>query len=132
MDRSSVDRIGILGLAHVGDAVYELLVRTSLCEDGHTSVRELHRLSVSLVKAASQAEASKRILPLLDDEELAVFRRGRNAQVNTVPHSADIVDYHAATGLEALFGWLYLLGRSDRLRFLYETACRINGEAGEE
>ena len=119
MQTQDVNKISMLGLAHVGDAVYELLTRTMLCERGHSSVSELHRLTVSMVNAPAQARAAERIIPVLTDEELSVYRRGRNTKVNTVPHNADIGQYHAATGVEALFGWLYLQGRLERIAELF-------------
>lgn len=119
MSVQEVNQIGMLSLAHVGDAVYELLVRSRLCADNHTAVTQLHRLTVSQVNAAAQAQAVEKILPLLTEEERGVYKRGRNTKVNSVPHHAEIAQYHAATGLEALFGWLYLLGRSERLEELF-------------
>lgn len=114
-----VNQIGMLSLAHVGDAVYELLVRSRLCMENRTAVTQLHRMTVSKVNAAAQAQAAEKILPVLTDEERSVYKRGRNAKVNSVPHHAEIAQYHAATGLEALFGWLYLLGRRERLEELF-------------
>ena len=111
--------MSMLGLAHIGDAVYELLTRTRLCGLGVTKVSELHRMTVATVNAPAQAEAAQRILPKLTEEEAAIYRRGRNTKVNSVPQKADIAQYHAATGLEALFGWLYLLGRTERINELF-------------
>lgn len=119
MQTQDVNKISMLGLAHVGDAVYELLTRTILCERGHSSVSELHRLTVSMVNAPAQARAAERLIPVLTDDELSVYRRGRNTKVNSVPHNADIGQYHAATGVEALFGWLYLQGRLERIEELF-------------
>ena len=119
MSVQEVNQIGMLSLAHVGDAVYELLVRSRLCADNHTAVTQLHRMTVSQVNAAAQAQAVEKILPLLTEEERGVYKRGRNTKVNSVPHHAEIAQYHAATGLEALFGWLYLLGRRERLEELF-------------
>ena len=119
MQTQDVNKISMLGLAHVGDAVYELLTRTMLCERGHSSVSELHRLTVSMVNAPAQARAAERLIPVLTDDELSVYRRGRNTKVNSVPHNADIGQYHAATGVEALFGWLYLQGRLERIDELF-------------
>ncbi len=119
MSPAEVNRISMLGLAHVGDGVYELLTRTALCLQGHTGVQELHRLTVARVRAEAQARAAEKILPLLSEEELTLYRRGRNTHVNSVPHNAELADYHAATGLEALFGWLYLQGRQERIEALY-------------
>ena len=114
-----VNQIGMLSLAHVGDAVYELLVRSRLCMENRTAVTQLHRMTVSQVNAAAQAQAAEKIFPVLTDEERSVYKRGRNAKVNSVPHHAEIAQYHAATGLEALVGWLYLLGRRERLEELF-------------
>ena len=119
MNPEDVNRIGMLGLAHVGDGVFELLVRGSLCVKGHTAIQDLHRETVRLVNAGAQAQAMEKILPLLTEEELAVYRRGRNAKVHGVPPKASVAEYHSATGLEALFGWLYLQGRTDRLNELF-------------
>ena len=119
MPVQDVNKISMLGLAHVGDAVYELLYRSKICTDGHTAVAEMHRMTVAFVRAEAQAEAAAKLLPVLTTEEASVYKRGRNAKVNSVPHNADIGQYHAATGLEALFGWLYLLGRTERINELF-------------
>ena len=119
MSVQDVNKISMLGLAHVGDAVYELLYRSKLCTDGHTAVAEMHRMTVAFVRAEAQAEAAAKLLSVLTQEEMSVYKRGRNAKVNSVPHNADIGQYHAATGLEALFGWLYLLGRTERINELF-------------
>ena len=120
MTLSEVNRISLLGLAHVGDGVFELLVRSALCAEGHSAVKQLHKLTVSHVNAPAQARAAELILPQLSEDEANVYRRGRNAKVNSVPHNADIGQYHAATGLEALFGWLYLQGQSQRIKDLFK------------
>ena len=122
MTPEQVNQISMLGLAHIGDAVYELLVRTRLCAGGHKAVQDLHRSTVALVNAPAQARAVARLQPLLTAEESAVYKRGRNAKVHSVPQHADVSEYHAATGLEALFGWLYLTGRSGRIRQLFAAA----------
>ena len=119
MSAAEIGRISMLGLAHIGDAVYELMTRTALCAEGHSAVAELHRRTTARVNAPAQAKAAERLLPFLNDEESAVFRRGRNTHVNSVPHAANVGQYHAATGLEALFGWLFLQGRTDRLNELF-------------
>ena len=119
MSAQEVQRISMLGLAHVGDGVYELLTRTELCRQGHTGVQELHRLTVARVRAEAQARAAEKLLPLLTEEELALYKRGRNTHVHGVPHNADVGDYHAATGLEALFGWLFLQGKLARIEELF-------------
>ena len=110
-----------IGLAHLGDAVYELLVRTYLCVHGKATGKGLHRATVALVCAPKQAELSEKILPLLTEEEQDVFRRGRNANVHTIPHSADRAQYQKATALEALFGYLYLKGEKERVNTLFNA-----------
>lgn len=108
-----------IALAHLGDAVYELLVRTRLCLHGKATGKSLHRAAVELVRAPKQAELSEKLLPLLTEEETDVFRRGRNANVHTIPRSADRAEYQKATALEALFGYLYLKGEKDRINELF-------------
>ena len=102
MDVGDINSISMLGLAHIGDGVYELLTRTMLCADGNKKVTELHKKPVAIVNAPAQAEAAERLQPLLTDDERYIYKRGRNAKVNSVPHKADIAQYHAATGLAAL------------------------------
>lgn len=111
--------ISSIGLAHMGDAVYELLVRTWLCAHGKATGKGLHRATVALVCASKQAELAQRILPLLTEEEQAVFRRGRNANVHSIPAHASRAQYQQATALEALLGWLHLSGRHDRVEQLF-------------
>ena len=128
MDVGDINSISMLGLAHIGDGVYELLTRTMLCADGKKKVTELHKKTVAIVNAPAQAEAAERLQPLLTDDERYIYKRGRNAKVNSVPHKADIGQYHAATGLEALFGWLYLQGKTQRINELY--AVCVEGDHG--
>ncbi|MGM9521365.1 MAG: Mini-ribonuclease 3 [Oscillospiraceae bacterium] len=113
--------ISSLGLAHIGDAVFELMTRTYLAAVGKETNRSLHRATVAMVSAGAQAKAAERIMPLLTDEEREVFRRGRNAKVHAVPKAATHEQYHTATALEALFGYLYLKGRIQRLNELYSA-----------
>lgn len=124
---NDINRISALGLAHIGDGVYELLTRTMLCCKGYSAAGKLHKMTVSYVNAPAQAAALEKILPSLDAAELACYKRGRNAKVNSVPHNADIGQYHAATGLESLFGWLYLQGRLERINELF-TLIMKDGE----
>ena len=121
--------ISSIGLAHLGDAVYELLVRSWLCAHGRATGKGLHRATVELVRAQAQAERGERILPLLTEEELAVYKRGRNAHVNTVPHSASRSDYLKATALECLFGWLYLRGGKERINQLFAVMMEEDDHA---
>lgn len=119
LDIGEINNLSMLGLAHVGDAVYELMTRTLLCAEGHAQANDLHHRTVEYVNASSQAKAADRIQNLLTDEEMRVYKRGRNTRVHSVPHHAQISEYHAATGLEALFGYLFLQGRKDRLNELF-------------
>lgn len=117
--------ISSIGLAHMGDAVFEILVRTWLCAHGKATGKGLHQATIHLVCAESQAEKAEHILPILTEEELSVFKRGRNAQVRTVPGHASRAQYGEATALEALFGWLYLKGRKERVNELF---CKMMEE----
>ena len=108
-----------LGLAHIGDGVYELLCRSYLCAGGKHTVGQLHKETVQLVKAPTQAKLMEALLPHLSEEELAFYRRGKNAHVHAVPKGATPAEYARATGLETLFGALYLLGRTQRLNELF-------------
>lgn len=109
-----------LNLAFIGDCVYEMLVRESLVCAANRPVNDLHRESVKFVSASAQTQAFGKIEAALSEEELAVFKRGRNAKVGHSPKSATDAEYHTATGLEALFGWLYLTEQADRLKELFE------------
>lgn len=116
---AQVNQISNLGLAHVGDGVYELLCRSHLCKKGDLTVLKLHRDTVALVKAPTQAKFADKLKPHLTEEELAYFRRGKNSHTHATPKSATPQEYAKATGLETLFGALYLLGRTDRLGELF-------------
>lgn len=119
MNRREINAISALGLAHLGDGVFELLVRTWLCTQGSTVVKNLHRAAVSYVSAPAQAARMERMLPLLSEEERDMYRRGRNAHVHMIPKNASHEQYSKATGLECLFGSLYLLGRRERINELF-------------
>ena len=114
-----VNAISNLGLAHVGDGVYELLCRSYLVSKGGKTVLKLHNATVELVKAPTQAKFADKIKPLLTEEEMDYFRRGKNAHTHAAPKSATPQEYAKATGFETLFGALYLLGRRDRLMELF-------------
>lgn len=116
-------------LAFMGDAVYEILVRNYIVSVLHTAPSKVHSESVNLVKASAQATALKKISSILTDEEQTVFRRGRNANVSHIPKNASHADYHYATGLEALFGYLYL---SDRIARVHEIFDNIIAPDSEE
>lgn len=124
--REELLNLSSLGLAHLGDSVFEVMVRSWLCLRGKAKAKDLHRATVKYVAASAQAAEMKRIAPMLTQEEAAVFRRGRNTVPHSVPKAASREEYQAATGLEALFGWLYLQGRTDRLNELF--AAMMEGE----
>ena len=111
--KAQVDAISNLGLAHVGDGVYELLVRSYLCIKGDQTVKTLHKDAINL--------------PLLTEEEFAYYRRGKNAHTHAAPKGASPKEYAMATGLETLFGALYLYGRTQRLSELFEKGMESYG-----
>ena len=119
MTKAQIDAISNLGLAHIGDGVYELLCRSYLCAKGGKTVSRLHQETVQLVKAPAQAKFADALLPYLTEEELAYYRRGKNAHVHAVPKGATPAEYAKATGLETLFGALYLAGQTGRLNELF-------------
>lgn len=108
-----------LGLAHMGDAVYDLMVRAWAIRRGGARAGDLHRRTVRHVSAPSQAASARLLLPELTEEERSVFRRARNSHVHGIPHGSTAEEYHLATALEALFGWLYLRGERERLNQLF-------------
>ena len=108
-------QLPILNLAYIGDTVLDLYVRTMLVSDVDARVHELHLMSAKRVCAGGQAQAFRRIEPMLSEEELGIYKRGRNSHMGTVAKNASIADYRTATGLEALIGYLFLCGRDDRL-----------------
>ncbi len=119
-------------LAHMGDAVYELMVRRELCRRGGLTAGDLHRKTVGYVSASAQARAAGIILPRLTPEESAVFRRGRNSHVHAPPKAASPGEYHAATALEALFGWLYLREEYQRLEELFSVIMEESHAPGRD
>ena len=118
---AEIKAISNLGLAHMGDCVFEILCRGYLCARGGKNVGNLHKDTINMVKATSQAKFMDKLLPLLTEEELAFYRRGKNSQVHAVPKSCTPAEYAKATGLEALFGALYLGGHTDRINELFKT-----------
>ena len=118
-----------LALAHMGDCVYEILVRGWLCNGGLEVNGNLHRETVALVRASAQAQALERIIPLLTEQETGVVHRGRNANIHMIPKGASRATYRNATALEALFGWLYLQNKTERINELFDV---IITHAGEE
>ncbi len=111
--------ISTLGLAHLGDAVFELMVRSWLCLHGKATNKGLHKATVALVAAPAQARMVQNILPFLTEEETDVYRRGRNVSPHAVPKAASREEYQAATAVEALYGYLWLQGKRERLNELF-------------
>lgn len=125
-------QIPALNLAYVGDTVYDLYVRAYLIHTHPKTVHHLHLLSAQMVCAQGQARAFFALEPQLTEEELTVYRRGRNAHSGTVPKNANVADYRVATGLETLLGHLWVLGREERIDQLMAVAVQVNEEAGKE
>ena len=125
---SDPDRLNGLSLAYLGDAVLELMTRQFLLAGGVTDVGRLNQMALAFVRATAQSDAVERLLPHLTEEEATVFRHGRNAHGVSAPKSASVTQYRRATGLEALFGWLYLKGATDRMAALF----RIGFGKGQE
>ena len=119
-----------LNLAFVGDTDFDLLVRSELVCEANRPVNALHKSASSKVCAKAQAAAMNSIIPMLSEDELAVFKRGRNARTGGIPKNQSSADYHYATGLECLFGWLYLKGRTERIRELYSaiSSAEVSGD----
>jgi len=119
LTEAQVNEIPNLSLALVGDGVYELMCRTHLCAGGDRKLLNLHRDTVEMVKAPAQARFADKLLPHLTEAEQAFYRRGKNAHTHAAPKAATRQEYQKATGLECLFGALYLQGKTDRLNELF-------------
>ena len=129
LSEDEIRAISSLALAHLGDGVYELMVRAYLCKQGKATGKGMHRAAVELVKAPAQAARAEKILPLLTTEELAVFKRGRNAHVNSIPARASRSEYLKATALECLLGYLYLHGATERINSLFAVMMEEDDDA---
>lgn len=114
-------QIGSIALAFLGDAVFSLMVRDALLHSEIMSPNKLHKKAISMVRASAQSEGMEKILPILTEEEEAVFKRGRNVNSTKIPKNAEALDYRRATGLEALFGYLYLKDDKERLNYLFSV-----------
>ena len=121
MDRRQINAISNLGLAHIGDGVFELLTRSWICAHGAQPVGRMHRDAIALVRAGAQAKFAEQMLPLLTEDEKALYRRGKTSHVHAVPKSCTPAEYAKATGVEALFGGLYLAGQTDRINEIFVT-----------
>lgn len=116
-----------LTLAYIGDAVYDLIIRTVVVERGNTSANKLHKQTIEYVKAPAQAKLIEAILEDLTEEEACVYRRGRNAKPYTMAKNASMGEYKKATGLEALVGYLYLTDRTERVLELLQIGLHKTG-----
>jgi len=126
-DKQELLKMSNLGLAYLGDAVYELMVRSWLCLHGKLTPGKLHKAALAYVAAPKQSAKMDLLLPILTEEETTIFKRGRNASPHSYPKGATRREYQIATGLETLFGWLYLQGQTDRLNELFELIMREEG-----
>ena len=125
LPKAEIDVISNLGLAHMGDCVFEILVRAYLCAKGEKTVDRLHRDTINMVKATSQAAFAEKMLPMLTEEELAYYRRGKNSHVHAVPKSATPAQYAKAPGVEALFGYLFLSGQKERANEIFNLVMEL-------
>lgn len=128
MNEIDIKTVSGAALAYLGDSVIELCVREHLVSLGYASSARLNEAALEYVRASSQANAMKKILPLLSEEEAAVFRRGRNIGHTTTPKSATVSEYRTATGMEVLFGWLHLMKRRTRIDELFCIAYEIDNQ----
>jgi ribonuclease-3 family protein len=119
IDSDILHAMSVLNLAHVGDGVYELLVRTHLARQGAQKLADQHKSTIAYVSAPAQARAMERLLPHLTEAEMRLYRRGRNTRVHSCPSGCTLAQYHAATALEALFGYLWLTGQMERIETLF-------------
>ena len=124
MTKAQIDAISNLGLAHMGDCVYEMLVRSYLCAEGNKTVAQLHKQTITMVKATYQAAFVDKMLPLLSEDEMTYYRRGKNSHVHAVPKSATPAQYAKATGVEALFGYLFLSGQKERANEIFNLVMK--------
>ena len=128
MDENKLKTVSTAALAYLGDSVIEICVREYLVERGLSSSAKLNAAALEFVRASKQAEAMERIQSVLNEDEEQVFKRGRNLGHGATPKSATMAEYRAATGMEALFGWLKLSGRDDRIKELFRTAYNIDNK----
>ena len=118
----NANEMSAAALAYLGDSVIELLVREKLVNDGFSDSGNLNRESLKYVKAGAQAAAMRNILPVLSEEEMQTFKRGRNMSGGNVPKSATMSEYRTATGMEVLFGYLHVTGKKERIAELFAIA----------
>lgn len=128
MEHVDIRSYSPLALAYIGDGIYDLVIRSMVVGKGNTGANQLHRQTSQLVKAHTQSEMIEVLLPELTEEELAVYKRGRNAKSPTMAKNATMADYRRATGFEALMGYLYLENRMERMMELIKTALAGTGK----
>ena len=119
-----------LSLAFIGDAVYEIMVREHLLRNGSLQIGKLHKMAVEMVRASFQASVFDFLEPLLTEEENSILHRGRNASATHIPKNANAIEYRKATGVESLFGWLYLEQKNERIRELFEMILEYSKKEG--
>ncbi len=117
-----VRQLSALSLAFIGDSVYETYVRSKILSSGNRPAHQLHKIAVGYVKAKAQSKAVCAILEKLSEEEICIYKRGRNTNIHTVPKNADMNEYRQATGLETLIGYLYVTGKTKRLLEILELS----------
>ena len=128
---TKADEYSPLTLAFLGDGVYDLLVRESLVNRANRPAGELNRQKVAMVNCKAQAEYAQLLMPSLSEKELAVYKRGRNAAPKCTPKNGSVADYHSATGLECLFGYLHLIGETGRIEELYKSIRELLPDSAE-
>ncbi|MEF9983285.1 MAG: ribonuclease III domain-containing protein [Oscillospiraceae bacterium] len=121
-----------LTLAFIGDGVYELMVRERLVKQANVSANALHKKAVTMVRASAQSRLYELLEPILSEEELSIMKRGRNANSTKAPKKTNPVEYRRATGVETLFGYLYLSGKEARLKEIFDLAMTIDFNSIDE
>ena len=129
---ADVSSLSPLTLAFLGDTVFDLLVRSELVCEANRPVNALHQTASKRVCAKAQADGIRGIMDMLTEEEISIFKRGRNAHTGGIPKHASSADYHYATGLESLFGWLYLKGETERIKQLFKAINEVCGGLNNE
>ena len=124
-DTMELKDIDIMTLAYIGDGIYEIVIRTIIVDQANRQVNKIHKAASNLVKAHTQAEMIFAIMDKLTEQELAIYKRGRNAKAVTRAKNASMSDYRTATGFEALMGWLYLTNKSERMMLLIKEGLSI-------
>lgn len=124
---NKTDDFSPLTLAFVGDGVYDLLVRGYLVRLANRPVGELNKIKVAMVNCKSQAQFASKLMPSLTEKEVAVYKRGRNAAPKSTAKNGTVAEYHSATGLECLFGYLYLNGKKERIDELFKLIVEFDG-----